>query len=305
MAEALDDLVGMAVFAHVVRTRSFSAAARELGLSKSAASRAVSRLEERLGVPLLHRTTRRIGLTPAGEELYARAQRIVEEADDAGRALLGLSEAPRGLLRVNAPVVFGERFVARLLPEFLALHPDVRVEITLVDRMVDLVEEGVDVAIRIARLADAASLVARRIGPDRRVVVASPAYLDRRGRPEHPRELSGHDCLRYSLVAASEEWRFQGPEGEFSVEVRGPLASNNGTLMAEAVRAGVGLALLPWFIAGDDVRAGRLEVVLEAFEPPIRTAIWAVYPQSRQRSPAVRAFVEFMAARLCDAGAPP
>lgn len=293
---SLDLLAGMAVFARVVDAGGISAAARGMGLSKSAVSKQVSGLEDRLGARLLQRTTRRMSLTEAGASFLEHCRRVVIEAEAAENAVGALQGEPRGVLRVNAPMTFGTMHLAAMLPDFLARHPLVTVDLALNDRVVDLLEEGYDVAVRIGRLADS-SLVARRLAPARRVMVAAPSYLDRRGRPAALTDLTDHDVLCYSYVPAAEEWRFDGPAGEESVRVNGRLRANNGEILLAACLAGSGIAALPTFISGPSLRAGSLVRVLPHLE---RTdfAIHAVWPTARHLSAKVRAFVDFLAERF-------
>ncbi len=295
----MERLDAMAVFARVVEAESFSGAARALGLSKSAVSKQVSRLEDRLSLRLLNRTTRRLSLTEAGTAFYQGCQRMVAEAEAAERAVTHLAGTPRGRLRVNAPMSFGVRHVGPALPEFLGRYPGLAVDLTLNDRMVDLVEEGFDVGLRIARLADS-SLVARRLAPSRSVLSAAPAYLDRRGAPRDIDQLEDHACLIYSYQTTGEAWRLTGPEGARRLKVSGPLRVNNGDAILAAALGGLGVALLPCFICGDDLRAGRLVRVLPDWQAPPDGAVWAVYPAARHLSPKVRAFVDFLAERFGD-----
>ncbi len=297
-AATLDELTSMAVFARVVELRSFSAAARELGLSKSAVSTRVSRLEASLGVRLMHRTTRKLSLTEAGLALYERCARIVQAADEAAEVAEDASSAPRGTLRVNAPVTFSQLYMGPVLASFLAAYPEVRVALTVSDRLVDLVEEGTDVAIRITRLQDS-SLIARKLADDRGVVVASPDYLARRGTPEVPEDLVEHDCLRYSGLDARVEWRFVGPDGPYSVPVRGPLVASDGAVLREGAVAGLGLAVVPTFMVADDLAAGRLVIVLDDHrDAPL--GVYAVMAERRHLAPKVRVFVDYLAARFAE-----
>lgn len=297
---AYEELVDLAVFARVVTAGSFTAAARDLGISKSAASRSVSRLEDRLGTRLLNRTTRQLAVTEAGREIHGRAVRMVAEAEAAELAAARLAEGPRGTLRVNGPVIFGERYLAPLLPGFLEQHPDVRIELSLTDQFVDVVDEGWDVAVRIAALADS-SLVARKLAPAQGAIVASPAYLERRGVPRTPADLAAHDCIRYSLMSAQMEWRFVDADGKpVAVPIEGRLESDHGGSILQAVIGGAGIAMLPLFICGEALREGRVVSLLEDWLPESRSAIWAVYPHSRHVSPKVRAFVDFLVAELRD-----
>lgn len=293
----MERLDAMAVFAGVVEAESFSGAARALGLSKSAVSKQIGRLEDRLGLRLLNRTTRRLSLTEAGAAFYQGCQRVVAEAEAAERAVTHLASAPRGRLRINAPMSFGLRHISPALPEFLGRYPELAVDLTLNDRVVDLVEEGFDVGVRIAPLADS-SLVARRLAPSRSVLSAAPAYLEARGAPRDLDALEDHACLIYSYQASGEAWRLSGPAGERRLKVSGPLRVNNGDAILAAALGGLGVALLPCFICGDDLRAGRLVRVLPGWQAAAGNAVSAVYPAARHLSPKVRVFVDFLAGRF-------
>lgn len=293
----MEQLDAMAVFARVVEAESFSGAARRLGLSKSAVSKRVSGLERRLGLRLLNRTTRRLSLTEAGVAFYQGCRRMVAEAEAAEQAVSHLASAPRGRLKINAPMSFGMRHIGPALPEFLARYPEIAVDLTLNDRVVDLVEEGFDVAIRIAPLAET-SLVARRLAPNRSLLCAAPAYLKARGRPGTVAQLSDRACLLYSYQTAGDLWSLSGPGGEHRVRVSGPLRVNNGDAILAAALGGLGIALLPCFICGDDLRAGRLVRVLPGWSLTPRRDISAVYPTARHLSPKVRVFIDFLAERF-------
>lgn len=286
----------MEVFAEVVEAGGFTAAARRLSLSKSAVSKQVTRLEDRLGVRLLNRTTRRLSLTEAGATFHAACRRVLEEAETAERAVSNLSTAPRGVLKLNAPMSFGFLHLSGAIPAFHARFPQIAIEAVMNDRFVDLIDEGYDVALRIGDLRDS-SLVARRIAPCRNVLCASPAYLDRRGRPQRADDLARHDCLLYANTANPREWTLLGPRGRDSVTVAGPLTANNGDLLCAAALGGMGIAKLPTFIVGPCLRDGRLEVVLPDHPVP-EQGIHAVYPHSRNLSLKVRVFVDFLAERF-------
>jgi DNA-binding transcriptional LysR family regulator len=296
-----EDLADMAVFAAVARLAGFSAAARELGLSKSAASKAVARLEARLGTRLLQRTTRRVTLTEAGRALEARAARMLEEAGAGAEAVAALAARPLGTLRVNGPVALGETFLAPALPELLARHPGLRVELTLEDRLVDAAAGGWDVVVRIAPLADS-PLALRKLAPSRIVLVGAPAYLEGRGTPRSPEDLREHACLHYTLVSRSEEWRFRGGRGAVSVPTAGPLDANHGLAMKAAALGGLGLALLPEFMVAAEVRDRRLVELLAPWALPRPTWIHALYARGRPTPPKVKVFLEHLAARLKAAG---
>ena len=293
----MDRLATIEAFVKVSETQSFSEAARRLRSSKSVISRQIAALEGELGARLFHRTTRSLTLTEAGRSYFERASRILADLQDANRSVTQLQAAPRGQLRVNAPMSFGLLHLATALPDFLARYPEVQVDMTLNDRLVDLVDEGFDVAVRIGSLEDS-SLIARKLAPMRRVVCASPAYLMARGVPAVPSDLKAHDCLCYSNVALSREWRFITEEGRpWPVEVRGRLSANNGDVLRAAALKGLGLAILPTFIVGNDLKTGTLVSVLDRFVAQYAT-VNAVYPHSRHLSPKVRAFVDFLADRF-------
>ena len=298
----MDKLTGMAVFARVVEAQSFTGAAGQLAMSKSAVSKTVAALEDRLGARLLNRTTRRLALTEVGRAFYERCVRIVAEAEEAELAVTRLQQVPRGTLRVNAPVSFGILHLGPALPDFMLRHPELKVDIEFTDRFVDLIEEGWDLAVRIAALPDS-SLIARKLADNDTVVSAAPAYWERRGRPRVPQDLAQHACITYAYHANPAEWPFADPDGRrIGVRVAGPLHTNSGDMSLAAARAGLGVVRLPRFICGPDLAAGRLEAVLaEAMPPP--PGIFALYPHNRHLSAKVRAFVDFLVARFgpgCD-----
>jgi DNA-binding transcriptional LysR family regulator len=288
----LEDLASMALFAEVVRQRSFTAAARGAGLQKSAVSRRITALEERLGVRLLTRTTRSLTLTEEGLRYYEHCANLLAAADAAEEAVAGASTAPRGPLRVSAPVTLAQMHLADAIAAFLARWPEIAVDLAVDDRVVDVVEGGFDVAVRVTRLADS-SLVARKLAADRLVVCASPAYLDARGRPATPADLIGHDCLHYAQVPRAAEWRFRGPRGAYSVPVTGNFTASNGTVLVRAALAGLGLAVVPRFMIAADVDAGRLELVLEGFRRA-EIGVYAVFPTRKQLPARTKLFVDHL-----------
>ncbi len=260
-------------------------------------SRQVAALEAELGARLLHRTTRALTLTEAGRRYFERASRILLDIEEADASVGQLQAAPRGLLRVNAPMSFGFLHLAPAVPEFLGRHAEVEIEMTMNDRFIDLVEEGFDVAVRIGSLEDS-SLVARRLAPIRRTVCASPAYLAKHGTPRCPDDLRAHECLGNINLGRAQEWRFEAPDGRpWPVEVRGRLRANNGDALRAAALKGLGLAYLPSFIVGCDLQSGALVSVLDGFIRQDR-AVHAVYPHARLLSPKVRAFVDFLVERF-------
>ncbi|MFW5876434.1 MAG: LysR family transcriptional regulator [Myxococcota bacterium] len=300
MAESLDELTSMAVFARVVEARSFSEAARRLGLSKSAVSKRIARLEDDLGAPLLVRTTRRIALTEAGSAFYEHCARIVSAAQEARSQITDAGSEPRGSLRVNVPVTLGEMYLAPVLPRFAARYPDVHVEVTTDDGFVNVVDEGYDVVVRVAALEDS-SLIARKLASDRRVVCGSPDYLRLMGTPTHPHDLLQHNCLRYAHMTVRDEWQFQGPEGRLSVSARGTFKANNGLLLKEAALQGLGLIVGPRFMVSEELARGRLVTVLDDYAGP-EHGVYAMYAQRRHVSPKVRVFVDFLVAAFRELG---
>lgn len=289
-----DPLEGYATFTAVVECGGFSAAASRLGVSKSAVSKQVSRLEERLGARLLNRTTRRLALTEAGKAVHQHAMRILAEAEEAELAVSQLHASPRGLLRVSCPMSFGIRHLAPVLGPFLQRYPELTLEAAYDDRLVDLVAEGFDMAVRIARLADS-SLIARKLAPCRRVAVASPDYVARKGMPMHPADLSDHDILLYTLQRSANTWSLIHTDGSRAeVTLSGRLRVNNGDALRTAAVAGLGVIISPTFIVGKDLADGRLVRVMPEWEAdPIH--VYAVYPPGRHLSVKVRAFVDFLA----------
>lgn len=292
----LPDLEGLAIFAKVVETRSFAAAAAELTLSKATVSKAVSRIEARLGARLINRTSRRLALTDAGRQLAGRAAHILAEGEAAEDAALAQATVPRGLVRLAAPMSFGLLNVAPLLPEFLATFPEVSIDLHLSDAMVDLVGGGFDAAIRIAVLPDS-SLVVRRLCEMPRYLVGAPAYLNTHGRPKHPLHLAQHRCIGYSYATATEVWRFSKEGKSASVRPSGPLRVNNGDAMMPALIAGTGLGILPEFILRDALAAKELERLLPDWSLASGAVYW-VTPPGGPRPKRLEALADFLMQKL-------
>lgn len=292
----MDPLDGVAAFARVVDSGSFSAAAQRLKISKSAVSAHVQRLEERLGVRLLNRTTRRLSVTEAGAAYYRHCARILAEAEAAEQAASALQREPRGTLRISAPDSFGWMHVAPAVPDFLQRYPGLSIDVTLSPRHVNLVEEGLDLAIRIGVLEDS-PLIVRKLAPSRHVLCAAPAYLREHGTPRKPADLARHNCLCVSLMSWGDEWRFAGKGGEVRIPVNGNFRSNGAEMLRAAALDGVGIAILPSWAVAEPLRAGLLRRVLADWEPPAST-IYAVYPGNRLMSAKVRAFVDHLARRF-------
>ena len=293
----LDRVTGMQVFVRVATLGSFSAAARALHLSQTMVTKHVAALEDRLGVKLLHRSTRRLVLTEAGRSYLAACERILAEIEEAEASASLDRIEPRGTLRLNVPLTFGLRQIVPALTAFSRLHPAVAVDLGLADRYVDLIEEGWDLAVRIGLLKDS-SLVARRLAPCRTIVCAAPSYLEAHGAPRSPEDLSGHNCLGYTLPSAigAGRWAF-GAGGDVVVPVEGNLRANNGDALLAAALAGQGLIYQPTFIVGDSLRDGSLLRVLSGY-PTLELGVHAVLPSGRQAPAKVRAFVEFLARRF-------
>ena len=293
-------LEGIDVFVRVMDAGGFSAAAKSLGRSTSYVSKEVTRLEARLGVRLLNRTTRSISLTDEGRRYFESCRQIVADAEEAALGVTGAQSAPSGLLKVSAPVSFGLGHLAGVLPEFLKEHPAVTLEIDVSDRMVDVVAEGYDVVLRIGSLQDS-SLIARRINTARGLTVASPAYWARHGKPQRPTDLAGHACICYSLARMPHRWDYVGEDGKsISIEVAGRVDCNSAELECALAVAGVGVTRLPEFACAREVAEGRLEPVLQEFARP-SMGIYAVYPHRRHMTPKLRAFVDFLVAKFGDA----
>lgn len=245
---------------------------------------------------LLDRTTRRLSVTEAGTRFYRRCTRVLEEVADARDEASASQITPRGTLRVSAPLSFAITRLGRLIPDYLRRYPDVSIDIDLNDRVVDLIEEQYDVAIRIGELADS-SLIARRLAPCPHLLCASPDYLAEHGMPGHPEQLADHRCVEYAYRGGAGEWHLDGPNGQQTVRIRPRLKANNGLLLRSALVAGYGIGLSPQFIVDDDLKAGRLVPVMQDYAPPA-TAIYAVYPARRYLAPKVLSFIDFLADNL-------
>ena len=296
----MDTIDGMRTFAAVVSEGSFSQGAGRRDMSPQLASKYVAQLEARLGVRLLNRSTRQLSLTEAGRAYYERVQQVLADIDDMENAVGDMTARARGTLRINAPMTFGILHLTRAIIEYRRTQPEVEIDLTLNDRVVDIVSEGFDLAIRIGRLEES-SLVARALAPARLVVCGAPAYLERHGIPETADELSGHACLRYAYSADQDIWRLERDGRTHNVQIKGPFAANNGEALRMAALAGEGIVLQPTFIIGDDMRAGRLKPVLEAYSTPA-LHVHAVYAHRQYLSAKVRTFVDFLAGYF---GSPP
>ena len=277
----LPDLEGLAIFARVAECRSFADAAAELRLSKATVSKAVSRIESRLGARLIIRTAHRFELTDAGRQLVGRAAHILAEGEAAEDVTQAQARSPRGLVRLAAPMSFGALQVAPLLPDFLAAFPEISIDLHLSDAMTEVIGEGFDAAIRIA-VQPGASLVAQRLCEMPRYLVGSPNYLNKYGRPKHPLHLAQHRCLSYSYAATTEVWHFTQGAKSASVQPSGPLRVNNGDAMMPALIAGTGLGILPEFILREALGANQLERLLPDWSLPVGAVYWVTPPGEPQ-----------------------
>jgi len=290
------DLLDVALFVRAALLANVSAAGREFGVSAAVASARIAQLEKLLGARLLHRTTRRISLTQDGEVFMTRAEALLDAAA-AARASVGRARAaPQGRLRVSMPSSFGRQHVSPVIGEFLRRYPGVSVDLRLTDQMVDLVDAGIDVAIRIGVLKDS-SLVARRLALNRRVLCASPAYLAARGTPHHPSDLARHECL---ILSEQRDWRFVTPAGPLNVRVSGRLVTDNGEVIRDALLAGFGIALKSTWDVAPYLRSGALVSVLDSYPLADAVALWAVYPSRAFVPPRTLAFIDFVAAHIGD-----
>lgn len=295
-ASSLDDLGALTLFAQVVEARSFTAAARRQGTSTSAVSKRIAGLERRLGVRLLERTTRSAAPTEVGLILYERCQRLIAEAASAEEAVAAFRGGMVGTLRVSAAVTFGQLHIAPLVVRFMQAHPGLRVSVALTERKVDLIAEGIDLAVRSGRAVDS-SLVSRKLAPDRRVICASPGYFARYGRPRAPNDLLQHRCVRHPLMGPPHGWALRTPQGPTIVPICAELEIDNIAALRDAALSDMGIVLLPMYAVVEELRVGRLERVLDEFvpaEPPFR-ALWAAgkHPPAR-----TLALAEYLAREL-------
>jgi DNA-binding transcriptional LysR family regulator len=288
----LDRFQEMTVFAAVVEAGSFVGAAEALGISKAVASRLVAELEARLGVRLLHRTTRKLSLTEEGRTFHARCKSVLADVDEAEAEITAQSGQARGLLKVNVPVTFGVMHLAPLWGDFMAQNPEVSLDVTLSDRFVDLVEEGYDLAVRIGRLGNS-SLISRQLSSTRMVLCASPGYLAVHGHPSHPEDLARHAVMGYSLFSTGDVWEFTGPKGPVSVKVRPRLRTNNGDTCVQAALHHQGVILQPTFMVQPHLRDGTLREILPQFRST-ELGIQAVYPSRQHVAPRISVLIDYL-----------
>jgi DNA-binding transcriptional LysR family regulator len=289
----MDVLEAMHSFVRVVETGSFSAVAREKQSTQPSISKQVAWLERRLGVRLLHRTTRSLALTEDGRVFAVRAAAALEAVEEAEACVSPRRQNPAGLVRLGCPVAFGRLHVAPRLRRLLDRYPDLSVELMMSDGFANLIEQGIDVAIRVGNLPDA-SLIARRIGTTRRVTVASPEYFARRPEPRIPEDLHSHDCIVYTALATGNEWHFEGKDGPIKVRVGGRLSTNSSEGVREGVLTGCGIAVCPTWLFRDELTEGSIRIVLQEFEP-VRLPVHAIYPSRRFMPAKVQAVVDYFA----------
>ncbi|WP_072390035.1 LysR family transcriptional regulator [Hyphomicrobium sp. CS1GBMeth3] len=292
----MDKLEAMNVLTKVVSTGSFAEAARRLGVTRSAISKAITQLEQELGARLLDRTTRRVTPTEAGLAYYERCLAILAQIAETEAQISRLHDEPKGLLKVNAPMSFGTLYLGQAVADFMDRYRELRVELILTDRMIDPLEEGVDVTVRIGAMVDS-SLIARRISTARVLLVAGPEYIARHGAPEVPADLATHKCLHYGHSTTVPRWQLTEDGAPFSVPIAACLCSNNGDTLRDAALKGIGIARLPSFIVGADIAAGRLVSVLEKY-PAQDLTIHALYAPNRFLAAKSRVFIDFLVERF-------
>jgi DNA-binding transcriptional LysR family regulator len=292
----MDKLEAMTAFVKVVALGSYAEAGRALGITRSAVSKAVMELEQLLSARLLDRTTRRVSATEAGLAYYERCIDILARVEETEMQVSRLHDEPRGVLRINAPMSFGALYLGPTIADFMASYPDLKIELTLNDRFVDPLEEGVDVTVRIGILHDS-SLIARKLAPARRVLVAAPGYLAQFGKPKDPDDLVSHRCLVYGHTTTLQRWPLMRDGQQVDAPVNSVLCSNNGDVLRAAAVGGQGIAILPTFLVGPDIKARRLEVVLADF-PPATLGIFALYAPNRFLAAKTRLLIDFLASRF-------
>ena len=298
----MDRLGAMRTFRTVVETGGFSAAARRLGLSKAAVSKQVAELEAHFGTALLHRTTRRLNATDAGRRYFENSVRLLDELAEVEAEVRNSQAEPSGRLRISAPIDFGNAVLGPVICAIAQRYPKLEIQVELNDRFVDLIEAGFDVALRIRTNLPDSSLIARRISSITRSVCAAPSYLKRMGTPKTPDDLKKHDCLIYTLSTSPYDWKFLAGNKSVTVRVNGSIQSNNGQFLMSFLRAGMGIAFLPDFTVGEEIRSGKLKRVLESY-PAEAHDLYLVYPANRHQSPKLRAFMDMAAPHLagqCD-----
>ena len=293
----MDKFEAIQAFTQVVESGGFAAAAREMGMTRSAVNKLVIALENELGVQLLQRSTRRVSPTSSGLAFYDRCVEILSTLHEAEQAVSQLQEEPKGSLRVNAPMSFGMLHLAPAIADFLVQYPDLRVQLTLSDRFIDPIEEGFDVTVRIAAPQESASLIQHSLMPAKRVLCASPMYLEQPGEPKHPLELRHHSCLHYGHIATDNRWTLFGKDETHTISIHGVICSNNGEVLKEAAIRGLGITLLPTFIVDQALQNYELKVILPEYSPS-ELEIYLLYPVNRHLSTKIRLLIDFLSARF-------
>lgn len=292
----MNTLLYMSVFRRVAETGSFSEVAREMGISQPTVSKHVAALEAHLGVKLLNRSTRQLSLSEAGQQFHDQCTRILDELNEVEASLRQQQSQPSGTLRVNTAVTFGETVIVPRLWKFMDQYPELQLELIMDDHYIDLVKEGVDVAVRVGPLTDS-SLIARKLGSFERMVVATPEYLQHHGEPATPQQLKQHQCIVFTLLSTRHEWHFNGPDGKETVKVHGRFAVNNPNAMRQAILAHQGIGVTPTWLIDNDLQQGRLKSILTDYTPTAME-IHALYPQRRYVPAKVRSFIDFLHAEL-------
>lgn len=293
----MNNFAGIRAFTRVVKAGGFAAAAREMGLSRSVVNKTVINLEQELGVQLLQRSTRRVTPTDTGLAFYARCVQILSDLDEATSAITASQSKPTGNLRVNAPMSFGTLHLSRVLAEYMALYPEVHIELVLNDRFVDPIEEGFDVTVRVGTSQATTSLVTRELATARRVLCASSDYLEQWGEPTIPADLSAHRCLHYGYLDSGNKWRLRGPDGEQTFAIQCVMSANNAEPLRDAAVNHQGVAMLPTFIAGEALQTGQLRTILVDY-PPTDITLSALYPRHRHLSTKVRLLIDLLSERF-------
>ena len=293
----MDKFASMQAFTQVVESGGFAAAARKMGVSRSTVNKLVINLEDELKVQLLQRSTRQVNPTPVGLAYYERCIDILGEVAAAEMAVSQLQSEPKGTLKINAPMSFGTLYLGKAIAEFITHYPEVQVQLTLDDRFIDPIAEGYDITIRIAQLQTAPSLVQQAIAPVKRVLCAAPKYLETKGIPQHPHELTNYSCLHYGHIITGNQWLLSDGEKDYQSTVRGALCSNNGEILKDAAVQGLGIALLPAFIIQSELDSGKVAIVLPDYHPPA-IDLCLVYPLNRHTNTKVKLFSEFFHQRF-------
>ncbi len=293
----MDKLESMRAFTKVIIAGSFAAAAREMQLSRSAVNKMVIDLETQLGVQLLHRTTRKVTITETGKAFYEHCLRILADIEEAELAVSRLNEEPRGIFKINAPMSFGKLYLAEAIADFMAQYPQLQVQLVLEDRFVNPIEEGYDLVIRISEPFESASLIVHKLTTIKNVLCASSSYLKKYGFPNSPQDLNQHFCLHYGYLASGNQWKLKDNDQEYLVNIKSKLCCNNGEVLAEAAKKGLGIALLPTFIISESLRRKELEITLPKYSAP-ELYLSIIYPVNRHLSTKVKLFTEFLKNRF-------